>query len=85
MKNEFECYSCYGSGEAECPHCNQDMTCEECDGSGLDSERIDIAAFQSAAESLFEEEKTSWAAVEDGAYVGRTNGKRTVYYRDFAK
>ncbi len=28
------CTTCGGMGEAECPHCKQDMECDECGGSG---------------------------------------------------
>jgi hypothetical protein len=29
-----ECHKCLGSGTQCCPHCDQDMDCEDCDGTG---------------------------------------------------
>lgn len=33
-KQEEECFACNGTGEDECPHCGNDMECEECGGTG---------------------------------------------------
>jgi DnaJ-class molecular chaperone len=34
LEEEEDCPACAGSGESECPYCEQAMTCEACDGSG---------------------------------------------------
>lgn len=34
VEKASKCRECFGSGKAECPHCEQEMQCDECDGTG---------------------------------------------------
>lgn len=34
----FECKACGGSGEDNCPHCDSEIECDDCDGSGKTDE-----------------------------------------------
>ena len=35
-----ECDNCFGTGKTDCPHCNQEMDCEKCDGIGHYGRRL---------------------------------------------
>jgi hypothetical protein len=83
--NPYACPGCSGYRVIECYACGQETECDECRGSGLDSSRIDVNAFQAAAEVLQDEEGCTWSWVEGGVVLGRRNKARTLAYADFLR
>lgn len=89
---QYPCPDCFGSGETECDCCGAESCCEACDGSGIDTERIDLKAFNTNAEEKAREHGgTSWEIVENRVYVGRQGGSLgnppawQLFYRDFLR
>jgi len=79
----YACPECQGTCEVECDCCGSTISCDECDGSGLDAEKIDVPAFLKAEKELGY--STSSLRNEKKEIIGRKNqdGKK-VLYKDFA-
>lgn len=77
----YTCTDCSGIGESECFECGQDRECEACDGTGLDSDQLDIAAYQAANRRMMAEARSSDSLKEHGVTVGRlyANGKKLLF------
>lgn len=52
MPTNYDCPTCGGNGEDICPHCEQDMQCEDCAGSGWNTKLVDVASFENAVEAI---------------------------------
>jgi hypothetical protein len=85
MQSLYDCPECQGCRVVECYACGCEVDCEECDGTGLDPSKIDVAAFTRAANTLGHDSpsRSSWDWVEGGTVKGRRNETRTVAYEDF--
>lgn len=89
MRRKYPCVYCAGTGEGYCPCCGEDKECEQCEGTGIDSDKVDIEAFRSECDRLFTQ--SSWDYLEDGITAGRCGGdlvgeaQWTVRYDDFLK
>lgn len=53
MKIKFACPECKGRKEVQCCECGSDIECEACNGSGLDTDIIDVQAFNAACREAF--------------------------------
>ncbi len=83
---ECRCQNCDGTGEVECECCGGNTACDECDGSGLDADRIDVAAFSKAHDELLRDSHCTWGLRGDeGKVIGRCNDHGKIRYGDFAK
>lgn len=80
---EFKCPRCAGSGDEMCFHCGSEVDCEDCQGTGLDISRIDVARFVAAENEQLVGSGGTWALEENGMWVGRESDKGKLYYRDF--
>ncbi len=79
MKSKYPCPECDGDGEVECCECGSDKDCEACDGSGIDTEKINVKAYNAACHDAFKKSKRgSWDVVENRLLIGRTDGKAVV-------
>lgn len=89
MRRKYECIGCYGTGAVACPCCGEEAECEQCDGTGIDADKVDIEAFRSECDRLFT--LASWDYLEDELIAGRCGGdvvgevQWTVRYDDFLK
>lgn len=83
MDNPYRCGGCDGTGEMECHACQHEVTCDECHGSGLDDDAIDVTAFQNACRERLA--GGSWALLEGDQIAGRTDGTTQVRYSEFAR
>lgn len=87
----FVCPECDGEGEVECCCCDNETECEACNGTGLDDDRIDVAAFTAAVNELHEGAPVgvpmSWEWIDPatGAWLGRESPAGRVAYADFAR
>ena len=52
-RDDFECDECDGEGDTKCPTCGQESSCDVCDGYGLDSDKIDVKAFEKAKRQFY--------------------------------
>jgi hypothetical protein len=83
--NQFACPDCGGSGVAECRECGRDVDCDVCDGSGLDPDKIDLAAWLAADDAFIRRHGTSWAWIVRGEWLGRMSPSgEALSYRRFA-
>lgn len=83
--SEFRCESCNGMGAIQCHACDAEHECEACDGSGLvgiDRERMDRDIANRETKGIYG--GGVGELVEDGVWVGRTDGESKWYYRDYA-
>ncbi len=99
MKMLFACPECRGQKEVECCECGSTVECDECNGSGLDNEIIDVKAFEAACHEAFNvpllkwkkgskkkrPPTATWALVENGTIIGRTNGEAKVPFAAFRR
>jgi len=82
--SEFRCEACNGKGETNCYCCGAEECCEACDGEGL----IDIN-FEAMHRDIANKTTKGTLGggigelVEDGVWVGRTDGESKWYYRDY--
>jgi len=69
---EEPCKKCNGTGYIDCPHCGQDMDCDECDGHG----KVHCAT-EAYREQCFRD-KTKWQKYVGGKLVVpiQLHGKR---------
>lgn len=85
--NPYACPECDGAGIVECPHCDQDMDCEVCDGSGLDHDRLDYCAYSVALNALAvtsgHKRPSPW--VENGIQLGMQTGCGKVAFADYSQ
>lgn len=79
-ESPYNCPSCGGDGDSICDCCGSETECEECDGTGWDSEQIDIDAFKAACDELREKVIASgrqvgtYEWIEGGVRLGRSAG-----------
>jgi len=79
MTNNYECPDCDGCGVSKCECCQHERTCEECHGTGIDADKVNIDAFKAAQKDLVRAYGgASWAIKENGLTVGRASGRATV-------
>lgn len=80
----YECPECDGSGWTECEWCGHEEECQACDGTGLDGDKIDLAAFVLAEDELaMRGGAMTWEWAEGEKELGRQNGVGRVAYADF--
>lgn len=76
MNKPFACGRCFGSGSCSCDSCGGDTDCDECQGTGIDLDKVDYAAFRSAVRPLWKKHGgAAWDLVENGEVVGRAGGE----------
>lgn len=82
---EDKCPECDGDGVVMCDCCDSEKDCEICNGEGIDPAALDLDKFNEAARTLFHGNSPdgTWELIENKIWVGRTNGKANIYYRDF--
>lgn len=82
----YQCKECDGEGNYDCPHCGQDMQCEECEGFGLDADVVDIKAWNAAlSKAVSDNHKSSSWDLRDrhGNVIGRQSDNWKLYYASF--
>ena len=83
MNNPYACEFCsYGTATCDC--CGSDIDCEECEGTGLNDDLIDVEAFNNACDAAFVS-VPSWAWIENKAWLGRASNTVKVAYEDFKR
>ena len=85
MKNPYACPACDGKCVTHCPHCDSEIDCEECNGSGLDAAKIDVKSFLAAEMELRRRTGSTRPWAEGEFIVGRRSKTETLAYADFAK
>jgi hypothetical protein len=86
MKGPYLCLECEGSGEGECLHCGSMVDCDDCDGTGLDNSRMDVAAFTAAEGEILNTGVSTWSWIENGICLGRRSDSGiTLAHADFAR
>ena len=79
MTNNYECPDCDGWGVSECRSCGHEHTCEECHGTGVNSDTVSVVAFFAAQKANVRAHGgASWALTENGLVVGRQGGRAAV-------
>lgn len=83
--SDYDCPWCDGNGDVQCDCCGGDEECSHCRGSGLDSEQIDIRAYEKACRAMKGPGGGTGAWVEGRKYIGRRSmdGSETVAIADF--
>ena len=71
MTKKYQCLECRGRCEVECECCGSIVDCDECDGSGLNPEVIDIVAFRKAEADLLQRHGGTCALIQNGVEIGR--------------
>lgn len=80
------CPTCEGSREDECPHCGQDMECEDCDGTGFNSELFDLDAWQTKRNEFIRTHRKYCDLIVKGSLCGiqSKDGTAQLSIREFA-
>lgn len=79
-ESPYNCPHCDG-GTATCECCGNECECEECDGTGWDSDVVDVTAFKAAEATLTEKMKAAgrhvltYEWIEGGKRLGRNGGE----------
>jgi len=94
MKNKYACVECDGTGETVCDCCDSDIECDDCGGTGVNSDMIDIDRWEEAEGALQEEFGVTWDWIEGDEVIGRQGanrvdgslvGARGIRYADYLK
>lgn len=83
--SEFECQECNGEGVVECECCDTELTCKTCDGSRLNHEMVDVAAFTAAERKMQKRDGWTAAWVENGKWLGRESKSSRLAIADFLR
>ena len=80
-KSPYTCPECDGSGEIECVACGADCECDHCEGTGWDSDQVDVRAFLAAERALHQTMREAGLSIlthewiDDGTRLGRDGGE----------
>lgn len=79
---DLQCEGCNGTGSiactCNCPHCDNDEDCDECDGTGFNPELVDLDAW-TAAVAEFRSHGAAWPYREGIIGEGKLIGLRGSY------
>jgi hypothetical protein len=73
--NKYPCPDCGGWRVVECDCCGNEQDCEECKGTGLDPDRIDVEAYEADCAAMHKSGGGSSWSLQDKQHmtIGRTN------------
>lgn len=79
------CPVCRGTGCAACPECGHTVNCRACEGTGWDSDVIDLARWLPAERDFQHTHQVTYDWIFDGQVVGRCtlDQKTTLDARQF--
>ena len=77
------CQKCRGHAEVECGECGSTIDCDHCNGTGYDSEKVDVERWAVDVHQLTMETGSSRGVVVDGSIVGQESTKRRIMVADY--